>query len=114
MPISTVYILKNIQQCHVEVVFSELYSRRVPQHNHNAQDFPHFSSKITKNNCLEKSPFVKKRRLHPQTSHLIHDYLITRRFSLHVSIVGLEMKKMGLRRISDCPYSSFRIIYLQF
>lgn len=80
-------------------------------HNHNARDFPHFSSKITKNNCLEKSPLVKYRRLHSQTSHLIHDYLITRRFSLHVSIVGLEMKKMGLRRISDCPYSSFRIIY---
>ena len=38
----------------------ELYFRWVPQHNHNARDFPHFSSKITKNNCLEKSPLVKK------------------------------------------------------
>ena len=30
-------------------------------HNHNAQDFPHFSSKITKKNCLEKYPCVKKK-----------------------------------------------------
>ena len=43
----------------------ELYSRWVPQHNHNARDFPHFSSKITKNNCLEKSPFVKKKKASP-------------------------------------------------